>query len=204
MIIPHSIIDISIDQRIIIDMLKNLGQRIRSLRKEKGLTLVEVSQKTGIAQATLSRIETGTMMGTVDSHEKMAQVLGVGLPELYSGVDGRYEQLSHLTKASDRKVTHHSRNVQIELLTSESSKKKITPLLLTLQGESETGKEHQERGVEKFIYVLEGEVKAKIDKEEFVLNQGETLYFDASFTHQFINEKTKAAKLLLTGSPSKI
>ncbi len=185
-------------------MLKNLGQRIRKLRKEKGLTLVEVSKKTGVAQATLSRIETGTMMGTVESHEKIAEVLGVGLSELYWGVDRRYDQISHLTTEAQRKVTHHGKNVQVELLTSESSKKKITPLFITLQPGAETVREHQERGVEKFLYVLEGDVKVKVDKEEFPLKTGETLYFDASLSHQILNDKQKAARILAAVSPSKI
>ena len=79
-------------------MLKNLGQRIRTLRKAKGLTLVEISEKTGVAQATLSRIETGTMVGTVECHEKIAETLGIGLAELYSGVDKRYEQIARQDK----------------------------------------------------------------------------------------------------------
>ena len=185
-------------------MLKNLGERIRKIRKEKGLTLVEISKKTGIAQATLSRIETGTMMGTVESHEKVAEVLGLGLAELYSGVDRRYEEIAHLSKGTDRKVTQHGRHVQVELLTHESSKKKITPLLITLQGESQTQKEHSERGVEKFVYVLEGEVKLVVDKESYDLKSGETLYFDASLPHQILNEKSRAAKIFAAVSPSKI
>lgn len=184
-------------------MLKNLGQRIRKIRKEKGVTLVELSKTTGVAQATLSRIETGTMMGTVESHEKVAEALGIGLAELYSGVDRRYEQVAH-TKEQDRKVTHHGRSVQIELLTAESSKKKITPLLITLQGGSQTVREHQERGVEKFVYALEGEVRIKLDKDEFILKPGESLYFDASLPHQIFNEKQKTARLLAAVSPSKI
>ena len=184
-------------------MLKNLGQRIRTLRKEKDLTLIEIAKRTGIAQATLSRIETGTMMGTVESHEKVAEVLGIGLAELYSGVDRRYEQIAH-TKADERKATYHSRNVDIQLLTQESSKKKITPLLFTLQGGSETQREQNERGVEKFLYVLESEVKIKVDKQEFSLKPGETLYFDASLPHQISNEKQKTARLLVAVSPSKI
>lgn len=185
-------------------MLKNLGQRIRKLRKEKNITLVEIAKKTGVAQATLSRIETGAMMGTVESHEKIAETLGIGLAELYSGVDRRYEQISHLAKDAERKVTHHGRSIQVEVLTQESSKKKIAPLLMTLQGGSETQKEHNERGVEKFLYLLEGEVKVKVDKEEFGLKAGETLYFDASLPHQVSNEKQKTARLLIAVSPSKI
>ncbi len=185
-------------------MLKNLGTRIRKLRKEKGLTLVEVAEKTGVAQATLSRIETGTMIGTVESHERIAEVIGVGLAELYAGVDRRYDQISHLTKEAERKVVHHGKNTQVELLTSETSKKKITPLLITLQPGASTSPEQNERGVEKFFYLLEGEVKMKVDREEYVLKAGETLYFDASLSHQITNEKQKPARILATVSPSKI
>ena len=185
-------------------MLKNLGPTLRKLRKEKKLTLVEISKKTGVAQATLSRIETGTMVGTVESHQKIADVLGVSLAELYAGVDPRAEQVSHLKQDAQRKVTHHTKNLQVELLTQESSRKKITPLLMTLQPDAETSTAKNERGVEKFIYVLDGEVKVKADKEEFVLKQGETLYFDASLPHQIANPKQKISKLLVAVSPSKI
>jgi transcriptional regulator with XRE-family HTH domain len=183
-------------------MLKNLGDTIRRLRKEKKLTLVEISKKTGVAQATLSRIETGTMIGTVESHQKIADVIGVSLAELYSGVDPRHDQTAH-QKDTERKITHHTKNLQVELLTQESSKKKITPLLMTLQPEAETASEKNDRGVEKFVYVLEGDVKIRVDKEEFALKQGETLYFDASLPHQISNQK-KASRLLITVSPSKI
>ena len=185
-------------------MLKNLGQTIRSLRKDKKLTLVEVSKKTGVAQATLSRIETGTMIGTVESHQKIADVIGVSLAELYAGVDPRHDQIAHLKQDAERKVTHHTKNLQVELLTQESSKKKITPLLMTLQPEAETSQEKNERGVEKFIYVMDGEIKAKVDKNEFILKQGETLYFDASLPHQLTNQKQKISRLLVAVSPSKL
>ena len=58
--------------------------------------------------------------------------------------------------------------------------------------------------MEKFLYLLEGEVKVKVDRDEFSLKSGETLYFDASLPHQITSEKQKIAKILLTVSPSKI
>ncbi|MDD5217032.1 MAG: XRE family transcriptional regulator [Candidatus Omnitrophica bacterium] len=185
-------------------MLKNLGERMRKLRKEKGITLIELSKKTGVAQATLSRIETGVMMGTVESHELIAEALGIGLAELYSGVDRRYEQISHLKSDTERNVTRQTKDLRIELLTQESSKKKITPLLLTLKGNGQTQRESNERGVEKFVMVLEGEVKVKVDQEEFSLKNEETLYFDASLPHQITNESSSQARLLMAVSPSKI
>lgn len=185
-------------------MLKGLGQRIRELRKSKGITLVEMAKKTGVAQATLSRIETGTMTGTVESHEKIAEILGIGLAELYTGVDKRYEQVSHLGSTQERPVTHHTNQFQVELLTQESSAKKITPLMITLQGESSIPFEKQERGVEKFFYLLEGEIKVLLDRDEYTLREGETLYFDASLPHQITNDGKSRARILAAVSPSKL
>ncbi|MDP3919785.1 MAG: XRE family transcriptional regulator [Candidatus Omnitrophota bacterium] len=185
-------------------MLKNLGKRLRTLRKDKGITLVELSKRTKIAQATLSRIETGVMTGTIESHELISEVLGIGLADLYTGIDSRYEQTAHLQKDAERRAHHQEKGVQIELLTAESSKKKITPLLITLSRNAETSLESQERGVEKFLYQLEGEVKVRVDQQEFTLKTGETLYFDASFPHKLSNPQDKPARTLVTVSPSKI
>jgi len=185
-------------------MLKNLGQRIRQLRKDKNITLVEMAKRTGVAQATLSRIETGTMTGTVESHEKIAEVLGIGLAELYTGVDRRYEEVAHMPATQPRKVTHHTNQYQIELLTQESSKKKITPLLLTLQGENTLPAEQNERGVEKFLYILEGEIEVTLDKHQYHLKEGETLYFDASLPHEIRNTQKSRARILAAVSPSKL
>lgn len=185
-------------------MLKNLGQRIRKLRKNKSITLVEMAAKTGVAQATLSRIETGSMTGTVESHEKIAEVLGIGLAELYSGVDRRYEEIEHGDNSKPRPVTHQTNAFRFELLTQESSQKKITPMLITIQGEQQVPEERNERGVEKFYFVLEGSVRVVLEKESFDLKEQETLYFDASLPHKIINPGQGRAKILAAVSPSKI
>lgn len=181
-----------------------VGSRVRELRKSKKITLVELSKQTGIAQATLSRIETGTMTGTVESHRKMAEALGLSLAELYAPLDRRYSEIVHSKKEGPRKMVHQGRGCQTELLTSEVTRKKITPLLVTLAGGAHSSAEQNERGVEKFVWVLDGEVEAKVEKENFQLKTGESLYFDASFPHRLTNPKSKTAKLFIAVSPSKI
>lgn len=183
-------------------MLENLGPRIREIRKEKNMTLVEIAAKTGIAQATLSRIETGTMIGTVESHAKIAEILGVGLADLYADVDTRRAQSFHQTKNAQPKVVHHDKSFQLEFLTSESGKKKMAPFLLTLQPAARTTSETLEGNTEKFVYALEGETMVNVDKEEYVLKPSETLYFQASLPHFFRNAGAKISKLLVTISRS--
>lgn len=185
-------------------MLKNLGNRIREIRKEKGMTLVEIARRTGVAQATLSRIETGVMIGTLESHEKIAEVLGVGLADLYAGLDARLERIEHVGQKEEKKVTFQDRNVRWELLAPGGSKKKIMPLELSLQPGGSTERQQEERGVEKFIYLLEGDVTVRIEKNDYPLKAGETLYFDASLSHQFVNASSRTARVLVAVSPARI
>jgi transcriptional regulator with XRE-family HTH domain len=184
--------------------MQKLGNRIRDLRKQKKITLIELAKQTGIAQATLSRIETGRMVGTVESHQKVAEALGLGLAELYAPLDRRYEEIQHAKKETGRKVVHQGKGSTVELLTQEVTRKKITPLLITLAGNSRTSTEHNERGVEKFIWLLEGEAEVTVEKETYPLKTGETLYFDASLPHRLMNPRAKTAKLFMAVSPSKI
>ena len=185
-------------------MLKNLGARMRELRKQKGLTLVEIAEKTGVAQATLSRIETGVMIGTIESHAKIAEVIGVGLPELYQDIDDRSAKTAVGKEEDLKKASTHSRNVRITLLTQQINNKKMTPLLIEIGAGAETEKEKKERGIEKFIWVQEGSIKVKLEKEEFELKAGDTFYFDASYPHQIINNTTKPAKVFVAISPAQI
>lgn len=178
-----------------------IGKKIRELRKAKKVTLVELSQITGVAQATLSRIETGIMRGTVESHEKIARSLGLTLAEFYGSLDDRVDKVIHLEESKRSPITVRSGKVRCELLTHEAMKKKITPLLLTLEPKAETDVEKLELGVEKFYFILEGEVTVKIEKKEFVLKEGETLYFDASLSHQIGNRGAKKARVFYAVSP---
>lgn len=181
-----------------------VGKRVRELRKAKKITLVELSKQTGIAQATLSRIETETMTGTVESHRKIAEALGLSLAELYAPLDRRYEEIVHSKKETPRKVVHQGKGCQFELLTQEVTKKKITPMQMTLAGNTKTSLERNERGVEKFVWVLDGELEVVLEKETQAVKAGETLYFDASLPHRFTNPRAKTAKVFIAVSPSKI
>ena len=181
-----------------------LGERIRNLRRQKKITLIELSKITGVAQATLSRMETGLMVGTVKSHQKIAEALGVSLAELYGGIDTRYERIGHQSASSERKIFAKTDQMRCELLTQEISKKKITPLLITLNAHGKSETERLDRGVEKLLFVLEGTVTVHMSGQDYILNQHDTLYFDGAIPHQLANPGNKQAKLFCAVSPSKI
>lgn len=67
--------------------LKNMELLIKDIAKEKGITLNEIAEKVGITQPSISRIVNGRMNPTLDTLEKIADSLGVGITELFKRED---------------------------------------------------------------------------------------------------------------------
>ena len=64
-----------------------LGSTIRELRRKHGLTIADISERTGISRGMLSRIETGQTATSLDTLSRLAQGLGVSLSALFRNYD---------------------------------------------------------------------------------------------------------------------
>ena len=179
----------------------HVGAIINKLRKEKRMTLLELSEKSGVALATLSRIENGKMTGTLDSHMNIATALEVSLPDLYKDLAYSKKQVEVKAKKSATDVFIHDKNAASEMLVSKVTNKKMMPLLIKLNKGGTTHKEETKIGVEKFIYVLEGKIEAAVGEEKYNMAKGDTLYFESSLTHHFKNTGPAEARLICVISP---
>lgn len=179
-----------------------LGIRIRALRTTAKLTLAELSKLSGVALATLSRIETGRMTGTLESHIAIAKALGVPLPDLYREVAAATPLVAVHRKgraAGDRLVS--GPGGAFEMLTSKVFAKRMMPLRLTLGPGKSTQPEETPPGVEKFLYVLGGMMDAHIGTEVHHLQAGDSVYFAGTLTHHWRNPGRAAAQGLCLTSP---
>lgn len=167
--------------------MKGLGDRIKSLRKQRNITLVEVAQRTGIDQATLSRIENGKMTGTLDSHMKIADVLGIRLPDLYDDVLTKINEIKDKIAQQKVETFSHSSGAVAELLTTGILQKKMMPILLKIKSKGHTESEEYAVAAERFLYILKGAFQITIGPETKTIRAGESLYFNASLPHHFKN-----------------
>ena len=177
--------------------MQGLGERIRNLRKERKLTLVDVAKKTGIDQATLSRIENGVMIGTLNSHMKIADVFGIPLPDLYEKVLEKINAVKEEIVKQKLETFSHTGGTVAELLTSNVLQKKMMPIVLKFKAKGRTEIEEFPPLSERFIYVIKGTVETYVDKEKKLLTAGESLYFNASLPHSFANP-SKAESICLS------
>lgn len=177
----------------------HLGKTIERLRKEKHMTLLELSHKSGVAIATLSRIENGRMIGRVESHIRICEVLGVTLPDLYK--DFSKKTLEVAKDKIGHPVGINDNNFSSELLISNTHNKKIIPLIIRIMKDERTSTDKTNTGIDKFIYMLQGRVEANIGNEKYGLSNNDSIYFDSSVPHYFKNIGTGEARFLCIVCP---
>ena len=178
-----------------------IGKRIHILRKEKDMTLEELSQKSGVALATLSRMENNKMTGTLNSHNKICKALGVSIAELYRELEDSSKVVEAVPRRKRTEHFIHTKKAKYELLVTKTLDKKIMPLAMKIGARGETQREQNKPGVEKFIYVMNGALEALIGNETYSLKRGDSLYFDASLPHTFKNKTKAEAEAICIISP---
>lgn len=186
------------------ELAKTIGGRLRVLRKTQRVTLVELAKSSGVDTATISRIETGRMTGTLECHMKLARGLGVKLTELYTGIEEAQAKGAVAVQNPSRRTevyVHQAGQSSIAMLTTEVLTKKLMPVLITIEPGGSTQKEETRVGTEKFIYMLEGKLEAKVGEETHLLKRGSTLYLEASIPHLLRNVGPHVARCLAVTTP---
>ena len=186
------------------DAAKNVGARLRLLRTSQKVRLVELAKASGVDAATISRIETGKMSGTLESHIKLSTALGVKLTELYAGIEeARVRDAATLQPATRHPdvYVHQAGKSSLTMLTSDILRKKLMPVLISIEPGGSTHPEEAKVGTEQFLYVLGGTLEARVGETAHVLKRGSSLYLDASVPHRLKNIGRAAAKCLSVMTP---
>ncbi len=177
--------------------MEGFGQRVKTLRKRQNLTIVEVMQRSGIDKATLSRIENGKMRGSVTTHLKIAEALGIRLPDLYEDVLAEQHQEAEKITRQKVETFSHSSGAVAELLTTGTLQKKMMPVLLKIRENGRTEIEEYPIGTERFLYIIKGLLYLTLGGQKTILKKGESLYFNGARPHHFENG-AKAEALCLS------
>ena len=178
-----------------------IGTKIKDLRKTQKMTLTELSQKSGVQLATLSRIEHMKMVGTLDSHIQIAKALRVDVTVLYSEFKNDARPIEVETPESLTDQFQHNNKSSYEILTKKVLAKKMMPVLVKLDPDGETAVEQGVIGSEKFLFVLEGKIEVSINDQMYILEKSHTLYFDAALPHCIKNSGGSPARVLSVSTP---
>lgn len=179
-----------------------IGRKIRELRKERKIKLIDLAAQTGIQIATLSRIEHEKMTGTLPSHIKIAEALNIELTDLYLDIikSSKVEPDAKTSRADTETFTFNDK-ASYEILTNNVISKKMMPIIMRVEPHGRSSSEQGLPNSERFIFILKGKITAHIGDQTFTLKTNNSLYFNASAQHYFKNDGDTVSKFVSVITP---
>jgi transcriptional regulator with XRE-family HTH domain len=163
-----------------------LGERVRILRRERGLTLKLLAERSGVSRAMISKLERGEKNPTLVVAAKVAEGLGVSLSQLV-GVEERGEVV---VVPLERRMIMRDPGTGFErqLLSPSFGGRGIEFIWSVVPEGSSSGEfPPHRRGVEEYVVVEKGRLRAVLGGEYYLLEEGDALYFEADISHRFDN-----------------
>lgn len=182
----------------------NLAERVRELRKARGMTLEQAANQAGLARSTLSKIENGQMSPTYEALKKLATGLEISVPQLFTPpVKGQINGRMAITRGGEG-AAHATATYEHELLANALMKKKMLPYRARIRARRmEEFDGWVRHDGEEFLYVLTGVVKLYTEFYEPVeMRRGDSAYYDASMGHNVISISDDDATILWVTSLS--
>jgi transcriptional regulator with XRE-family HTH domain len=177
------------------DALKvsELGDRLRSAREVRGLTLDQLSASTGISKAHLSRLESGARQPSVGILVELAAALGTRVSTLLGEDAGR---ASLATFAPDA-LRHTAAGLEIASMSGYPDARALEVLRVHIPADRQPSAPVRHRG-EEWIYVVRGTIELEFDGMLHELGTDMAAHFDASRSHRLSAGRGSAELLMVT------
>lgn len=158
-----------------------IGNRIRKLRLIQKRTIQDIAEACDLSKSMVSKIETNSVVPSVATLVKIARALGTNVSILMGENETDTSVVITAKKANDN-VAKTDRGYYIFPFASEFRDKKMQPFLF-VANKGEVKEHHLTHEGEEFIYILEGTLRFFEGNKEYILNKGDSIYFNALEQH---------------------
>lgn len=161
-----------------------IGAQIRQQRKRLGFTGAELAAAAEISTGMLSKIENGQISPSLSTLNAVARALNLPISALFAAYEERrdcsYVKANQGVSIERRgtKAGHHYQLIGHSL----GDDIVVEPFLITLSEEAKPYSAFQHSGIE-LIYMLTGKVLYRHADKAYLLEPGDTLFFDAGAPH---------------------
>lgn len=162
--------------------ISEIGDRIKDIRKQKGFTLQQLSEKSGLSIGYLSNLERNVNSPTLDYLQRICEVLNINIIEI---LEKSPENKLHIKKDERRVIYEKEEKVKYELITE--GEKDIKGICMTIEEGVDYksiswGHNSDELGV-----ITKGTMEIETAENKYVLKEGDSFYLYANSMHTYRN-----------------
>ncbi len=177
-----------------------IGDRIKGLRVKREMTIKDVSEKTGLPEDLISKIENQEVSPPLGNIISISEALRASVGELFGDSadspfcivrSGNRKAVSRFGSA-EGKSGHYS----YEALGHKKQNRQMEPFLVALAPGDDFTVEPSKHVGEEFIFVLEGQVEVRLSNHVDILEPGDSIYYDSTLPHVVSCHGDTPAKIL--------
>lgn len=165
------------------EQLNEIAKRLRGLRDLLEITPEEVAAVCHVANEEYLGYESGQKDIPIGALQSISKHYNVELTALLFGEEPTMKTY-YLTRAGQGTAMERTRAYKYQALAAGFAGRKAEPFIVTVEPSADNTPMHlNSHNGQEFNYVLEGSMQLSIDGHLLTLNQGDSLYFDATRPH---------------------
>jgi transcriptional regulator with XRE-family HTH domain len=175
----------------------SVGQRLRDLRQQRGLSIQAVAQAAGLSIGFVSQVERGISSPSVRDLVRMAEVLGADFNLLVAAgsTPARGVAASPIVRLGDRRDIAFQAGVHKQLL-SPTAERTLFLYMITIEPHGGTGEPPYVHDGEEAGLVIQGRLLLAVDGHDHLLNEGDSFRFRSTLPHRFSNPTAAVTRVL--------
>lgn len=167
--------------------VQNVGQRLRDLRKQKGLTINGLAKVARVPASTISKIENGLLKPSLVHAINLAHALEENLGFLVDHYRSQPQRTAFVYADSRNEIDYPEMSFSLQDLNGQFIAGILEARLGSLRPGAHSGVAAMSHGGEELCYVLKGAISYSIEGEEWTLGQGDSIQFKSTLKHRWHN-----------------
>jgi len=177
-----------------------VGINIKRLRKEKGISMRDFAKKVKVSVSFISQLEAEKINPSLSKLKDIANALNTTVGSLI-GENAKPDDVL-IVREKDRKHDDHiGEGINIYLLTSHDPYKQMEPLLLKMDVNANSGEHKYQHFGQEFVLILKGKCEITLNETKYILNKGDSIYFNSNVPHFFKNISNSETEALWVITP---
>lgn len=177
-----------------------VGTKITNIRESKDISIEEVAERSGLSIKQIENIENNAILPSLAPLIKIARVLGVRIGTFLDDnnsigpvVTRKEETIQGLSFSNNEDSARTAMNYLS--LAGKKSGRHMEPFIIEVEAGDKGHQLSQHEG-EEFIYVLEGDVEIDYGTTKYILETGDSIYYDSIVAHHVHTAGEDKAKIL--------
>ncbi|MGA1875751.1 MAG: response regulator [bacterium] len=176
------------------NILTKLGEKIKAIRKGKGIKIKQLSTRSGLTESSISMIENGKISPSITTINKIAMALSVHPIEFFE--IEKHKKWIVTRKGEREKLQFENGDNTLEYLIKDGRGTKNEIFVSSLGTAQKSCDEYITHEGHKFGYVLGGSVEVELGNEKIRLNEGDSIFFEAIIPHLWKNPENRESNTL--------